>query len=568
MYGHSSISDASAPFEFSQERIRINLAQACVDTLVNKISKNQPRATFLTDDGDWDKQQHAKKRERFVYGQMFKSDVYKKTPKAALQALSFGDGLVKIYREGKEIKVDPVLTPSIFIDENEAVYGDPKTWFEVRYIDRETLKELCPGHEEAIDNAPSAMMPFYMHGIFAQNLVEVVEYWRLASKKGEKDGEHHIIIGDKSIFSESWSTRPPFRKIGFIQNISGFWSKGAIEIITPYQIEANRTAKRIQDCLRLVATPKVLYEYQSKIVKAHFNNDVGAMIGYAGTPPTFITPSAVSPELFRHLQWCIQSAYNDVGISALSVRSEKPAGLNSGKALREFYDIETERFAAFGRAWEQLHIEIAQDCLEVAKEIQEKFGKYSVLSPDPKGCEVIDFSEIDMDSDAYLIQVYPTSQLPKDPEGRLEYVQELIAGQMIDPEIGLSLLDFPDTEKFTSLKTSELDDIIHTVDFMLTKDQYLPPEPYQNLELGITLMKKSYLKYKNKGCPDEKLDLLVRWIDDALLMMNPPEEPVMTGDELSPVAEVSEEDAMLAEQAELESQELPLEGQEAIMPMP
>ena len=257
-----------------------------------------------------------------------------------------------------------------------------------------------------------------------------------------------------------------------------------------------------------------------------------------------------------------------MGISALSARSEKPAGLNSGKALREFYDIETERFAAFGRAWEQLHIDISQDLLEVAKEVQEKYGTYSILSPDPKGCEVIDFKEIDMDRDAYVIQVYPTSQLPKDPEGRLEYVQELISTQMIDPDIGLSLLEFPDTEKFTSLKTSELDDIIHTVDFMLTKDKYLPPEPYQNLDMGITLMKKSYLKYKNRGCPDEKLDLLVRWIDDALLMMNPPEEPVMTGEELSPVAEVSEEDAMLAEQAEMEANQLPIEGQEALPPMP
>lgn len=537
MYGHSTMSTPYlSPLSIDNGRVRLNLVQSCAQTLLNKITKNQPRVTFLTDDGDWDKQQQAKKREKFVYGQFYKSEVYKKTPTSLLQCLVFGDGYVKVYANEKEIAVDPTITMSVVMDEAESLYGEPRTYFELRCMDKDTLKELYPKHAEKIDKLEVVQMPFFMSGAAKRNFVQVVEYWKLGITE-DGHGDHRIILGKGlEVLKEEWKKkRPPFRKISFVNNLVGCYSKGVAEVVTPFQLEANRTLMRISDSLRLVASPKVLYEYQSKIVQSHFNNDVGAMIGYMGTPPQFVMPQAVSPELFGHLAWCTQGAYQEVGISQLSANSQKPAGLNSGKALREYQDIETERFAALEKSWEQFHMDIAGDCLEVGKEITEKYGKYAVLSPDPKGCEAINFNEIGSKNDDFIMQRYPTSQLPKDPAGRLEYVTELTAAQMLTPEESMMLLDFPDTEKITSLKTSELDDIMHTVDYMLTKDKFLPPEPFQNLDMGIQLMKKAYLKYKNRGCPDSKLDLLIRWINEAMVLLTPPEQqdPIMTADEIT-----------------------------------
>lgn len=569
MYGHSTLQGSSAsPFEFTRERVRLNIVQSCVDTLLNKVTKNNPRVTFLTDDGDWSDQQKAKKREKFVYGQFHKSEVYKKTPLAALSALAYGDGFVKVYAQGKELKVDPTLTMSVIVDEKECLYGPPRTFFETRVMDKGTLMELYPEKADKIKKMQTIHLPFYMSGSVRHDLLEVVEYWKLSATQ-DKPGVHAILAGDEFLLEpEDWKKkRPPFRRLSFVKNLVGYYSKGVAECVTPFQLEANRTLKRISDALRLVASPKVLYEYQSKIVQAHFNNDIGAMIGYMGTPPQFIMPQAVGPELFQHLQWCQINALGEVGISVMSVRSEKPTGLNSGKAQREFKDTETERFAAFEKGWEQFHVEIAEDCLEVAAEIVEKHGKYSVISPDPKGCEIINFGDIHLEDDKYIIQPYPVSQLPKDPWGRLEYTQELITAQMIPPEMGMALLDFPDTEAYTSLQTAELDDIKHTVDYMLTKDKFLPPEPFQNLEMGVQLMKKSYLKYKNKGCPDEKLDLLIRWINDALVMLQPPRDPPMTADELTPPPEeMPMEAGALPEMAPEMMPEMEMQGEASAIP--
>ena len=564
MYGHSTLtrSDIASSLDFRGDRIRFNLVQSCCDTLVNKISKNSPRPTFLTEDGDWDKQQTAKKREKFVFGQFYKSGVYQTTPKALLQALVFGDGFVKVYSDdaSREIKVEHVLTPTVYVDERKALNGVSREWFQIAYLDSETLKSMYPGHSRSIDDAPSELMPFYLSGNMIGNLKMVVEYWKVPYRKGEK-GEHKIIIGESELLSEGWDrTTPPFARISFINNLVGYFSKGVAETITPHQLEVNRTLKRISDALRLVASPKVLYEYTSKIVQSHFNNDVGAMIGYTGAPPQFVMPQAVGVELFNHLQYIYQQAYAEIGLSELTAQSKKPEGLDSGKALREYNDIETERFAALAKAWEQFHMDIAEMVLLEAKYLTQKFGKYAVLSPDPKGCEIINFADIDLDQDDYVMQCFPTSMLPKTPAGRLAYVQEMLGAQLITPEEGLSLLDFPDTEKITSLKVSELEDVLATVDYMLTKDKYLPPEPYQNLNLGVNLMKKSFLKYKNKGCPDEKLDLLVRWINDALVMLSPPQpEPEITASDMPPVVPTTDEQLAI-ESSQIPQQTMPTES--------
>jgi hypothetical protein len=531
MYGHSSLQSSYAPpFSMNGNRIRMNIIQSCADTLLNKISKNEPRPVFLTDNGDWGVRKKAEKREKFVFGQFYKSGTYKKAPSALLQALIFGDGLMKVYSKDKEIITEPTSTLELYIDDRQGLYGEPKELWQTRYMDKDTLKAMYPESASAIDNTPTELTPFFMSGSIHNNLVMVVEYWKLPDRKVSKDkyvgGKHMIICGDSTLLEEDWNRAGfPFAKISYVKNLIGTWAKGMAEILTPFQLQVNYTLKTISDSMRLMGSPKVLYEYNSKIINSHFNNDIGAMIGYLGTPPQFVTPSPVAQELFQFLGETVERAYAEVGISQLTASSQKPAGLNSGKALREYNDIETERFAALAKNYEQFFVDLSELVLLEAKDISKKHGKYAILAPNKNGCDVINFKDIDMDQDDYMIQVYPAAMLPKTPAGRLEYVQEMLMGGLIGPEEGLQLLDFPDTKKITKLKTSELDDIMATVDYMLDNDKYLPPEPFQNIEMGINLMKKAYLQYKNDGCPDEKLDLLIRWINDAIMMVESINQP-------------------------------------------
>ena len=561
LYGHSTLTSGSggAPFTAANGRLKLNIIQSCADTLLNKISKNEPRPTFLTDNGDWGMKKKAEQREKFVFGQFYKSNAYRTAPEALLQALIFGDGFMKVHSQEKEIKIESVPAMEIVVDERNGLYGKPNEMWQMRFVNKSTLKAVYPNQSEAIDGLLVEVVPFYMSNSVHNDLVMVVEYWKLPDSKEGKDkykgGKHMIISGDVVFLDEVWN-RPnfPFARISYVKNLIGYYSKGMAEILTPFQLQVNQTLKTISDSMRLCASPKVLYEYNSKIVQSHFNNDVGAMIGYLGTPPSFVAPTPIAAEVFQFLADTVERAYAEVGISQLTAASMKPAGLNSGKALREYNDIETERFAALAKNYEQLFVDLSELVLLEAKDIQKKYGKYAILAPDKKGCASINFKDIDMDQDDYMIQVYPTSMLPKTPAGRLEYVQEMLTGGLISPEEGLELLDFPDTAKITKLKTSELDDILSVIDYMLDTDEYLPPEPFQNIEMGISYMKKAYLQYKNDKCPDEKLNLLVRWINDAIMLIetiNQPAPPEMSSTDIMSPESMMAPEAMAPQVDEL-----------------
>lgn len=558
LYGHSTISGPNQPnYTWQDGSLRFNLVQSVVDTLANKISKNSPRPTFLTDNGDWGMRQKAIKREKFVFGQFMKSKIYDQTKAALYDCLIYGDGFVKVYSEHKDLKISRVNRLELFVDEMESINGSPRSMYQVCYADKAGLQAMYPDKAKQIDAQNSVLPPFYMSAPNYQTVVQVVEYWKLPTKdsKGKLiGGEHHLLVGDVSLVSEEYEREKfPFAKIGFIPNVVGYWSKGVAETILDDQVELNRSLRTMSASFRLAAIPTVIYDVASGIIKGQFSNDVGRMISYdgrTGQAPQFFTPVAVNSDLMNHVNQTIERAYGKVGLSQLTAQSMKPAGLNSGKALREYNDLETERFAALAKSWENLHMQLAELCLLEGKDITEKYGKYAVLAPDKKGCSLINFKDIDMDDDTYYIQVYPSSMLPKTPSGRLEYVQELIGSGMVDPQTGLSLLEFPDIEKYARLETAPKEDILATIDYMLDSDEYLPPETFQDLQYGIKMMNSAYLRYKHEGCPEEKLDLLIRWINDAMVLMQPPEEPEMTSSDLvaPAVNEMATDSAVIDEQ--------------------
>jgi hypothetical protein len=531
------------------EKLTFNIVRSVCSTLTSKICKNRPRPMNLTDEGDWPLQQKAEKRNRFTMGMFYQAKTYQVAKEALLCSTVLDAGFVKVYSQDGEIKNRNVLSFDLLCDEREALYGNPKSLYETRLVDRGLLKEMFPEHSDEIDKCNGAKDST---GLVTDNLdtdlILLVEAFKLGY--GNQPGKHFLGIENCTFVFEDWKRkRFPYAKITFERNITGYYGKSAASIVTPHQLEINRTLKRISSALHLVASPKVLYDFQSKIVKAHFNNDVGAMIGYLGTPPQFIMPQAVGPELFNHLQTLIQQAYAEVGISSLTATSQKPAGLNSGKALREYNDIETERFADFAQGWEQLHLDISELMFDEIETMEENGEKLRVVASDGKRVEAISYNEVKMPKNTFQQATYPTSLLPKTPAGALEYTAELVDRQMLSPEEAMKLLDFPDVKSLTSLKTSALDDIMATIAMILEKGDYVPPEPYQDLQLGIKYMQSAYLKYKWKKIPEDRLDMFLQWINDAgdLLKGSMGQgEPEMTATDVTVPQEEMPVDPMMA----------------------
>ena len=162
--------------------------------------------------------------------------------------------------------------------------------------------------------------------------------------------------------------------------------------------------------------------------------------------------------MFSHLDRLYNRAYEISGISQLSATSLKPAGLESGVALREYSDIETERFVIVGQAYESAFLEIARQMIDLAKDVSEEGKTYEVISYGDKEIEKIRWSDINLREDQYRMKVYPASLLPTTPAARLQTVIEMAQAGLIDKAETRSLLDFPDIEQYNKLATAPLDE--------------------------------------------------------------------------------------------------------------
>lgn len=503
-------------------RLKLNIVHSCCDTITNKIAKNKPKPTFLTDDGDWSEQQKAKKLDKFVEGMFYDMEAYRFGPVIHTDATVFGTGFLKIYidQADKRIKCERVFPDEILVDDAECFYGKPRQLFQRKFINRDVLAQLMPKHKTAIYSA-ARVNDFSTNYKRLVDQVLVWEAWHLPSTKDADDGRHSIVIDGATLFDEEYEIECfPFSMLKWSDRLVGFWGEGLAEQLMGLQLEINKLLRTIQVAMHLCSVPHWMIEQGSKVVKSHINNEIGGFITWSGTMPVLQAVNAVPPELREHLLTLINQAYQIAGISQLSAQAKKPSGLDSGKALREFNDIESERYILAGMRYEDLFMDLAKIGIKLVKQQAEVEGDYEVRLKNKRGnVEKIKWSEVDLDEDKYVMQMFPTSFLPQTPQGRLQSIQELIEVGYIGPEDGFDLLDFPDLKAHTSLQTAAVQDIKRVIEVMIEDGKYVPPEPFQNLSYGLQRIQSAYLRAKNEGVPEGRLELLRRWMNQAMQLM-------------------------------------------------
>jgi len=470
-----------------QNRVTLNIIQSMIDTVVSKITKQKPKATFLTDGAHWSLQSKARKLTKFVEGQFYACNYYDIAEMAFQDACIFGTGAIKLYKDGSMVKAERVFIDELKVDDTESIYGEPRQMHQKKQIHRDVLKEMFPEHVGFIEQAGKEH-DFYRKAE-NEDMLEVIESWHLPSGPEATDGLRTICLENKCLFSEEYNkTYFPFVFIRWNRRPLGFFGQGLAEQLAGLQLEINKILKTIQVSMHLTSIPKVFVEASSKVVTAHLNNKIGGIVKYVGTKPSYESVSAIPQDLFMHLDRLYNRAYEIAGISQLSAQSSKPAGLDSGRALREFSDIESERFQSISRRFQDSFLEASKIFIDLARDIYSEEGGLSVKVKGDKFLETIDWKEVDLEEEQYMMKLFPTSSLPSTPAGKLQSVQELLQAGMISAEEGLKLLDFPDLKSYIDRKNANLEDIERMIEIMIEKGKYQSPEPYQDLDKGIKMI--------------------------------------------------------------------------------
>jgi hypothetical protein len=515
----------------ARDRITYNLIQSCIDTAVAKISKNKPKPYFLTNGGNYRERRKAKKLNRFVDGLFYECNSRVMAPASFRDGAVFGDGLIHVYAKQGRVAWERVLATEVFVDDVEGFYGAPQQMHRVKSLDRQVVIEMYPKCKEKILLADKLNARTSEGVQFVSDQIAVAESWHLPSGPKATDGRHIISVSTCVLLDEPYEKDFfPFARMRWSPRLWGFWSIGLAEQIQSLQLELNKLLWLVQRSYHLMGTFKIWMSHDSKIATEHLNNDIGTIIK-GSVAPQYLTPQVVPAEYYAHIERIVRLAYDQSGVSQLSATSQKPAGLNSGKALREYSDIESDRWQTIGQAYEQLHLDLARLSISVVKDIvAEKKGKheagsYKVKSAAARFLSEIDWSEIDLDDDAYTMQVFPISSLPQDPAGRLQTVQEYAQAGFIDSRVAKKLLNFPDLEAQDSLASAVEERIEAALDAIVEGGEYVPPDPFMNLELARQMALEVYNAGCRDGLEEEKLEDLrgfMAQIDTELAAMAPP----------------------------------------------
>lgn len=511
-------------------KIAFNVTEAATDTLASKISKHSPVVRFQTNGADWSEQQKGKRLEQFVSGGFSYAKLKQKNDLIFVDACVMGTGGYKFFiDENDKVNVERVFIDEVLVDEADGRYGCPRQMIHGKLCHREKLLAEYGDSPERVEAIKGAKSPDGVEQEGQGDMVQVWEAWHLPSSKKAKDGVHCVVLDDGGVELEcnEWKMqRFPIVLFRFKPRLLGFWGQGVAEILTGIQIELNRLVQSISEQLRRKGRGRIFMPLSAKVPDAHITNRVADIVYYNGNvAPTVDNSNAVAQEEFMQIDRLYAKAFQIVGVSEMSVSAKKPSGLDAGVAIREWEEIESERFAKQHQRWDEFHVELAETWLDFVRE----FGGDGYVTNYERQhyMETISAKDVMMDPGEYMTFATPSSSLPGTPAARRQAVKELMADGFVDQPTARQLLGYPDLEAEANLANAARNDVDHLIDRLLNGDADVEmPDKFTNLADFVERGTANLLFARNHGAPEKRLDKLAAAVGSAakqlLATMAPP----------------------------------------------
>lgn len=498
-----------------------NVIQSAVDTAASIISKSRPRIAVNTDNGDWSTQRRAQWVERYLE-QLFRSTRFYQQAQAAFKdACIFGTGVLKVTPVAgqKKLQVERVLIDEIIVDERECRGRPPRHMHQRRIVDREELVAQYPKHETAICDA-AGQDGLGEVGFWADyrplelDQVVVIESWRLPhrGKDGKlTGGRHTLCVANETLLDEDWEHEDfPFLFYRWADRRTGFYGRGIAEELAGRQRHINRMNWQFDRRLQQISVPRHFVHQADAAMAVKLVNTAGAVIPYRKEKPVTWTPQAVTGDEWMRLDKVVAGGLAQVGISALSARSTKPAGVESAVAMRELTDTESERFAVNVQNWETLHIEGAEWFITWAKTMDD--GAPEVAWKAKSLTKMIKWKDVALGDEPYALALDAAGAIARTPAGRMQRVIELAQSGLIGSDEARRLLQNPDIERAMSMANAAMETAEHEIERVLDGDDCVP-EAYMNIALTAGRFQMAYLQARNDGAPEEILDAMRDYIE-------------------------------------------------------
>ena len=518
--------------------LSLNVVRALCQTASAKLLESAPpRAQYVTDGADWDTQRRAKGMTRLAAAALYRTSFDEQARGDTLLSAALGTAVSKIY-EGPDGEpcVERVFPWELLVDHKDGFDGRPRSLYQIAPVDREVLRArygLASNDDdgadddermalrEAIDGAGEAGLDATEAVDSTLDEVIVLEGWHLPSESGADDGRHVIATDAGVLVDEPWEEASfPFAFFRWTRPLTGFWAPGVGDEIWSLQYEINLVLERIRQMLHTVAVPRVWLEEGSAASPGPLTNEIGARHYYRGAKPLFETARAVAPELWQYLEYLWGKAFALLGISEMAASAMKPAGLDSGKALRVYADLTSGRLRGWSLSWHEYYLQVSEQLVSCLRRGARRGRSISYLDQETRRLRTVKLSEVALKEGSYAVQCLPVSSLPSTPAARVQVLDEWLNAGLIDLITYKRLLDAPDLQAETALETAPVEAFEASAWAVLYGDddeaaEARRPGKYDDPAVWLTRGPRRLLLAQMAGCPEDRILLFEEMLAEA-----------------------------------------------------
>lgn len=543
-YAGASIEVSNAPWPFQEisAGVVINVVQSAIDTVRSMISKNRPAASFQTDGADFTTTRLAKDLEKFCEAKAHQVDLYEDLEQMFFEAAQVGSGFVKGLERDGEIDVEVVPWEAIEVDQEECIGGgEPRSMHEIRFVSRSVAAALFPDHADFLETIPEhngiedGLRRFNSYQQFDSDMIPLVESWHKPSAKGAGDGRHSIVAEGITLLWEDWSKDHfPIIKFDWAKRPRGYFGIGLAEMLAGIQNRINRLYSYVSRCHNLANTFLSVGAADATL-KLRASGGQGAspvqvlVSKDPNRPPAFLTPQLVQPEVYQHLIWLIQMAYQLAGISENAARSEVPRQFESSVAINTYNDIQTQRFSIQAQKYEKTALRVFELMVELQGELSEG-DKTEVYYRTGDIVKRIRWKDLKTKKNFYTMSIESSSLMSRTPSARQQAAIELGNAGLYERDELRRLVGHPDLKRVDNLKNAALDHAEAVLEKLLDGESGVVPEPLDNIPVMLQVISNGFLKAKDEGAPEEILDGLRSFLMRCTNLLNmtppPPQQPM------------------------------------------
>jgi hypothetical protein len=494
-----------------------NLVLMVVDTLVSQVGKNRPKAKPQTRGASWKLRQAAKRLDKFLYGEFVRNRVWDIGKRVFRDGCVFSFGAAYPYMDDDRLRVERVFPDEILVDQMEvAACGRARHWYRRRVLPKEVAAVMFGCSIEDLETEIDSSPQYLEWRKVGKSYCVVVEGWQCA--RGDKPGVYVAATHNKILKSKPYTLEEgPFVTWQYSDPLSGFFSPSAVEQAIPYQIRLNEINDVIRDAQDLMGRPRLLIHEGSRVNPLEIDNMVGRFVKYTGVKPEAVTWPAINAEIYNERDRLVRVCLEQFGLSQLSSKQALPAQarLDSAPALNMATEIQDGRLGDLVQRYERFYLNLAEQMIRVVQASGEN-PKTTWVSGGRKGMvEEICWDEIDLDENAYVLQLEAASSFSQTPAAIRDDLEKQLATGLISPETYRLELCDPDSESELVLAAAAADDIRRVID-LLEEGEWEDPEPIQDLVNGVQTVSLAALHLKKyKDVPDTVKINFADWLTAA-----------------------------------------------------